>query len=322
MNSRRVVTVVTALAGAALLVWQVEAAGLEHVVAGLRQVGAGFIAILALSLLRFTLRSLAWTTLIGERVPLTRAVAATITGDAIGNVTPLSLLVSEPTKALYLGSGVPASRALAALAAETFLYSVTVALVIIAGIAVMLLTFIVPDAVRLAGLLSLAAMIGVLAAALWIVWRQPAIASAVLARVPWLSLEALVTRVRDFEVKTYGFVRQSRSRIGLVLTCELSFHLVSFLESWLTLWLITGSRPLEAFILDTVNRIINVVFRVVPFKIGVDETGAALVAQAIGVNPAAAVTMALVRKGRMFVWAAVGFALLAMRQRGNGAKGQ
>jgi hypothetical protein len=256
-----------------------------------------------------------------EPVALSRVVAATITGDAIGNVTPLSLLVSEPAKALYLGRGVSASRALAALAAETFFYSTTIAVFIIAGCVAMLATFDVPDAVRWAGLVSLGAMVAALVAALWVVWREPALASAVLARVPVLHLAPLVEKVRGFEATTYGFVRKSPDRIRVVFATEIAFHVVSFAESFLTLWLLTGrALPLEAFILDAVNRIVNIVFRVVPFKMGVDELGAGFVSQAIGLGPALGVTMALVRKGRLLAWAAVGFGLLASRGATSGQR--
>ena len=128
----------------------------------------------------------------------------------------------------------------------------------------------------------------------------------------------LAAKVRDFESQTYGFVSRSRGVLQVVFTAETAFHLLSFAESYLTLWLVTGrSLPLEAFILDTVNRIINVAFRVVPFKVGVDEMGAGFVAPAIGLSPVVGVTLALVRKGRLMTWAAVGFALLARRARGE-----
>jgi len=104
--SRTALAAVASAAGLALLVWQIRTVGLDTIRADLAAVGWGFLAILALSLLRFVVRSIAWTTLIGERVPVTSALAASIGGDALGNITPLSLLVSEPAKALYVGGRV------------------------------------------------------------------------------------------------------------------------------------------------------------------------------------------------------------------------
>ena len=43
------------------------------------------------------------TTLLGGGIPWWAALRATIGGDAIGNVTPLRLVASEPAKAMLLG---------------------------------------------------------------------------------------------------------------------------------------------------------------------------------------------------------------------------
>ena len=98
------------------------------------------------------------------------------------------------------------------------------------------------------------------------------------------------------------------------IACEISFHALSLAESYVTLWLITGmSHPLEAFVLDTVNRIVTIVFKMVPCKVGVDEFGSEIVSRAIGLGPGVGVTLALVRKGRLIVSAAVGLGLLIRR---------
>jgi hypothetical protein len=307
--------VVLSVLGAALLVWQVQQVGLENIRDSLARVGWGFLVILALSVIRFALRSLAWNTIMGEGVPLSAVIAATISGDAIGNITPLSLIVSEPAKAMYLRADVPVARSFPALTAENFFYSVSVALSIVLGIAALLARFAVDDPqVRLAALLALALMIAVLGAALWIAWKKPAFASVGLHRLPILKLDGLITRVKELEEKAYGFSKQTHGRLGTVIACEIGFHAVSFAESYYTLWLITGvSAPVAAFVLDTFNRIINVVFRWLPGRVGVDEYGTKRLAPIVGFSPVVGVTLALVRKGRMLVWAAVGLALMARR---------
>jgi hypothetical protein len=59
-----------------------------------------------------------------------------------------------------------------------------------------------------------------------------------------------------------------------------------------------------------VNRIINVVFMMVPLRVGVAETGTGLVADAIGVGQPIGVTIGLVGKARVLSWAVVGLGLL------------
>jgi hypothetical protein len=246
----------------------------------------------------------------GGQLSLRGAIGATIAGDAIGNLTPLSLLVSEPAKALYLRDEARASRSLAALTVENFFYSVSVAVFIILGTIAMLEAFAVPPELRVAGLVSLCLMAAVVAGACWLAWSEPALISGALGRMPVPMLRGLAVRVQQFETTTYAFARQSPGRLSGVVACETGFHVLSFAESYYTIWLITGrSAPLAAFVLDTFNRIVNVVFRAMPLRIGVDESSTALVARAVGFTSAVGVAIALVRKGRMLTWAAVGIAL-------------
>jgi lysylphosphatidylglycerol synthase-like protein len=320
---RSLLTLLGLAVGAALLVWQVRQVGLDRIASGLSSIRWGFLAILLLSLLRFVVRSLAWTTLIGQRTPITRAVAATIGGDALGNITPLSLLVSEPVKAMYLDAGTGSSRSLAALAAENFFYSVSVGIYVTVGTAAMLRAFPLPGEIHLAGIVALGLMAIVLAVAAWTAWQKPALASSVLSRLPFARLSAVVDRVRDFEERTYGSAGREGGRLAVVFACETAFHVLSFLEAWLTLWLITGvSAPLAAFVLDTFNRVVNVVAKMIPFRLGVDQVTSESVAVAIGLAPAVGTTVSLIRTGRMMVWAIVGMALLARKGLGAPLQGK
>jgi hypothetical protein len=137
--------------------------------------------------------------------------------------------------------------------------------------------------------------------------------SAVIARVPSRRAAGWLDRIRRFETTTYALARGGKG-LATVLACEIAFHVLSLAESYYTIWLITGrSSPLAAFVLDTFNRIVNVVFRAMPLRAGVDEYSTAIVAPAVGLTAAAGVTIALVRKGRMLVWAAVGVAIAARK---------
>ena len=316
-TGRTAMALIASLVGLALLVWQVHVASPDRIRAGFAAVGYGFLGILALSGLRYVVRALAWTLLLGGGIGLGRATVAVIGGDAVGNLTPLRLLASEPTKALLLGARVVTARALAALVAENVFYSASVAAVIMLGAGVMLLAFTLPDPVRWLGWASLVLMAGALLVVLAVIWRRPAIASTLLRWVPGLGparVASLVGRVRDFETSTYGFVAGHPTRLLAVVGCEVAFHVLSFAETYLTLWLLTGvSSPLAAFVLDTVSRVINVVFIMVPLRVGVAETGTGLVANAIGIGQPTGVTMALVGKVRVLTWAVIGLGLIALQ---------
>ena len=122
--------------------------------------------------------------------------------------------------------------------------------------------------------------------------------------------------MRDVETLTYGSAAHERARLGQMAFAETAFHALSLAESWFVLYLITGGESLviEALILDSVSRVINVAFKMVPMRLGVDEISSEMVGAAIGLAAGRGLVVALVRKIRMLVWAAVGLVLWASRK--------
>jgi hypothetical protein len=59
-----------------------------------------------------------------------------------------------------------------------------------------------------------------------------------------------------------------------------------------------------------VNRIINVTFKFIPLRAGVDEGGTGSVSKVLGFAKDIGVTLAIVRKGRDIFWAAIGLLLI------------
>ena len=310
--SRRIITLMATAVGVALLVWQVRAIGVGEILDDLRRLGPlGLVLILGASLVRQVFRTLAWTLLMDANVPFSTALAATMSGDAIGNLT-LSLIVSEPAKAMYVREHIPPPRALAALAAENFFYSISVAVAVLVGVAVLFLEFpAVPVELRTASLILVGGMVAVLVAALWLIAREPALVSATLGRfVSSRNLE----KIRELEESSYGFVRSRPGRLAAVVLCEIGFHVFSIAETWITLIFLGFHSMALAIVLDTVQRMVNVVFKLVPLKVGVDEVGSGFTSNALGYGLALGVTMAVVRKVRVLIWAALGLLLQLSRK--------
>ena len=111
---------VAAAAGVALFVYAVRRAGLAEILEGLRRVGVGFLLVLLCSAVREVARALAWTLCVERphRLRFGQAFRARLTGEAIGNLTPLSLLASEPTKAYFVRHTVPLTSGLSSLAID------------------------------------------------------------------------------------------------------------------------------------------------------------------------------------------------------------
>jgi hypothetical protein len=65
--------------------------------------------------------------------------------------------------------------------------------------------------------------------------------------------------------------------------------------------------------LESVNRVINVVFKFVPLRTGIDEAGTGMLSKVLGFTTAIGVTLAIVRKARDIFWTGIGVALMVRR---------
>jgi hypothetical protein len=302
--------VLTVVAGLALLAAVVRQVGLAEIVADVRQVGWWLLLVIAIGGVRFLLRAVAWRICLEppHRLSLWDAFAAVICGDTIGNVTPLGPLVGEPAKAAIVRRRVPLGPALTALAIENVVYTLSAAAMIAAGMIVLLARFQLPASIRDVGEISVGATILLFAVALGMLWRQPALVSRALQFAPRLARHA--DRVGQLEAQMYSFASRHRSAIPGLAAAEVGFHALGVAEAYLTLWLLNNHVPpplMTAFIFETANRLITVVFKFVPLRLGVDEAATAFLAQQVlGLGARPGLSMAIVRKVRMLFWSIAG----------------
>lgn len=316
--------IIFALAGILLFAYFVNQAGVTDIFSGIKRLGAGFLIVLAISAVRHTVRSLAWTKCFEEpyRLRFRDALRARLMGDALGNILPLvSMFVSEPSKAALIRDRVPLMAGLSAIAIENIFYSLSVSVFIFSGMTALLLTFHLPKALRfssIGGLIFIFLLISGAAVVIRKQWKFLSGALEYLYRrgVARRWLETGRARVSTFEDRIYGFYQRHRSRFLLILLLEACFHLAGVLEIYVTLSFVSvGLAPtfFTAFILESVNRVINVLFKFVPMRTGVDEAGTGMLSKILGFTTVTGVTLAIIRKGRDLVWTAIGVALLVRR---------
>jgi hypothetical protein len=306
--------VLTAAGGLALLAWVVKQVGVAQLGADFRQLGWGLLAIFALGGLRFLTRAIAWRLCFEppHHLSLLDAFAAVICGDAIGNITPLGPLVGEPAKAAFVRGRVSLAPAVTALAIENVLYTLSAAAMIAAGMVALLFRFQVPVAIRDVGAAAIAGTVLLFGVALWLLWRQPALISRALESMSASRFASHAGRIRALEDQVYSFASRHRAAMPGLIAAETTFHVLGVAEVHLTLALLYGAPPplLTSFILETTNRLIQVVFKFVPLRLGVDEAGTALFTQVLGLGSQTGVTLAIVRKARVLFWTGVGAILL------------
>lgn len=300
------------IGGIALLAWMVGRVGVAEIVADVRQVGWMLLAIVAIGGLRFLLRALAWRLCLEppHTLPLGDAFAAVVCGDTIGNLTPLGPLVGEPAKAAFVRGRIALGPAVTALAIENVLYTLSAAAMIASGMVALLVSFQPPSAVRGVGEIAVAGTLALFAIALVLLWRQPALISRALALTPRLGRHA--ARMQEIETRIYTFASRHRGAFPVLAAAEIGFHALGVAEIYLTLWVLNGSAPslLTAFILETANRLITVVFKFIPLRLGVDEAATAYISDVLGLGTTRGLSVAIIRKLRMLFWAIAGGVLL------------
>ncbi len=312
--------IIFGLLGLLLFAYFVRRAGIDQILGGIQRLGAGFILILAISSLRYMARGLAWTLCIEppHRLPFRAALAARLMGDSLGNIIPfVSVAVSEPSKAVFVKDRVPLLVGLSALAIENIFYALSVAIFICAGTTTLLLSFSLPKALRYASIGALITTLVIIPAGYLLLRSQKKFLSGALKflgqRGMAPKLFARITpRAESLEDRIYGFYQHSQRSFLSIFALDMCFHLAGVLEVYTTLLFISPVAPTlrQAFILESVNRIINVAFKFIPLRAGVDEGGTGQVSKVLGFARGIGETLAIVRKGRDIFWSAIGLLLI------------
>jgi len=313
---RHLLTAACTLAGAALFVYVVRRAGAAEIIDGIQRVGAGLVVLLLLAGFRFILRSQSWRLCMPDasRLPLGRAFQAFLAGDSVGNVTPLGLVASEPTKVFLSRHHLATRDAVASLAAENVIYAVSVATMVSVGLLVVLLTVPLPSTWQW----SLAAALAAIAAAV--------VAGRRLLRGTWDESRGSRPRWREqiaaVRQAVAAFSQGQSGRFQRAYALDLVYHATAVLEVFLTLRWVLGdpASPLsgagritltQAIAFEALNRVVIVAFKFVPFRVGIDEALTGAAAPLLALDPAAGITLAVVRKVRNLFWTGVGLAIIA-----------
>ena len=317
------VGIIFAVLGLSLFAYFVKKTGVAEIIEGIKRLGAGFLIILAFAGVRKLVRVWAWMRCFEERNSLRfrDAFKAMLVGDALGNLMPLGIVVSEPTKAAFVRRRVPLISSLSALAVENLFYSLSVIIFIVCGMATLLLSFPLPKLLRYASIGWLVGTAVILPVAYFVIRRQWKFLSGALdflygRGIGKRLLETRRERVRSLEDRIYGFYVRNRKRFLPIFLLEACFHLSGVIEAYVTLSFISKTIAptlLMAFMFESVNRVINVVFKVVPLRAGVDELFTGPLAKILQFGTATGVTLAIIRKARDICWTAPGIILLIHR---------
>ena len=299
--------------GIALLIFTVQrVGGWPAVVSGITSVGWWFILVVIIGAARMGCRAGAWIACIQDaRLRFRDAFWAVLAGDTAGNLTPLGVFASEPTKILMTRAQLSTVTSIASVAIENAFYTASVLVVLLAGTWLLLQRADVPAGLEqiselILGVIVLAAVIG-----LWAARTRPAVLSRLAPLVTRLAgrADAPADAIREVEARIYGVLQWPANRIARVVAWDALFHCLAVAEVWLVMRLLPGGDSItivDAFLMESAGRFVTVAFKFVPYRLGIDEAGSGAVSQALGLGPATGVTLALVRRLRIIVLNAFG----------------
>lgn len=319
----KILGAVFTIAGVALFLYFVYSVGVREILSDVGRFGfLGFGVILGIYFLRICTRASAWSLSVHEPYSLKvkHAVKAVIIGEALSSMIPLGILISGTSKAVAVRNRIPLVVGLSSVATENLFYSFITSIFLILGSFTFARSFELDDGwVLTIDILIITISVAVLFL-LTLIVRQWHFASET---CEWLyqrglfraALETGRMQVRLFENLIYGFYRRYPKRFVPIFLLETAFHSLGVLEAWFILSRISETTPplVSAFLLESVSRLITIVFKLVPFLIGVDEAGARFVAETVGIGAAIGVTLAIIRKGRILFWTAVGLIIIVNR---------
>ena len=323
LSRLKIAGVVLTLFGIGLFVYLVYAIGIHEIVDGIERFGfLGFAVILTNYFVRICARAFAWKLSVHEpyELGMKDTVPAVVIGEALSSTIPLGLLISGTSKAIAVRKQIPLVAGLSSVATENLFYSFVTGLFLILGAAVLLVEFAVDSSVGFTLYVLIAVLSFLVVLGVTMVIRQWHFASWL---CEWVYRRGFLTRllengrheVRRFEDLIYGFYRRHPHRFTPICLLQVAYHLLGIAEVWIILNRISNTMPsfTTSFLLESVSRLVTILFKLIPFVIGVDEAGAQFVGQAVALAAGLGVTLAIIRKGRILFWTAIGWILIAKR---------
>lgn len=315
--------IVFTIFGVTLFIYFVYSVGITEIFAGIASIGfGGFAIILFIYFLRICVRATSWRLSVSKphKLKFRDTLPAVIIGEALSSMIPLGILMSGTAKAVAVRKKIPLVVGLSSVATENLFYSLITGLFICSGAVVFLQRFELPEAwVYLIHFVIGFIVLSIILGSLMIIrqWNWASGICDLLFRKGVLTgiLDSGRRQVRLFENSIYGFYRQYPKRFIPICLLQVLFHVLGIFEVWFILSRISQILPAfsTAYFLESISRLITIVFKLVPLLVGIDEAGAEFIVETLAIGVGIGVTLAIIRKGRILFWAGVGVIFIVKR---------
>jgi hypothetical protein len=282
--------------------------------------GWGFALLILLSGIRSLLRAVAWSYCVPTdgRHPVPRELfAPRLVSEALNDAMPLGPVVGEAAKVVAISRFIPAQAGTSSVLLEDLIYSFAALLFMLSGIALALFRLTTPRALQWMAATLLSGLLAGGLAVYWMARRRILILGGVLdyltrAGLRWGFLERHEHQLRVIECDMCDFLVAHKRLFSLVFAIEFATNFTGIAEAYLVLKLTAAHASLTAaYVVEAVNRAVQLGFSFIPFQIGIQEGAAAATLQAFGYAASEGVSLSILRKMRTVFWTALGLLLAA-----------
>jgi len=317
-------------AGLALLIFLIYRTGSETILGSITRVGWGFLVIVGLNLTRHLLRAASLYIAVQpehRNFGYSSVVAARFGGEAINFFSFAGPFLGDAAKAVMLRKNLSLTLGASAIISDNILYYLSVILMVLAGV-VALVTGFGSESRAMSNVLIAIVVVGVLLFVMPLLAIQRRI-KPVSSAVRYLGEHGLapqflakrIDNIRDVETNVFEFYHERPRDFFGVFGISVLTHAISVTEVYLVLHLLGyEARVFNAFIIESLTKVINAAFSFVPGTIGVYEGGNGLILKALGYTTAMGITLALVRRGAILLTTLLGLLILLWRSTGTIAR--
>ncbi len=309
--------ILAALLGVWLLLWLLARTGVNTILGKIRLLGLGFFFLLLFSGARYALRTITWRLCLKTKrspsfLDLFRIM---LVGEAFNDVSPAGPFVGDTARVMLASKHMSAEESTTSVTAERLIYSCSVVLFLLGGVALLLLEITMPGRARLFTSALIVCLLLSLFVPYLIISRRYLMIGKSVDRLKgsglgWSFLERYEQRIRSFEMSIHDFFWGQRRLFLSVLSINILTHLVSVGEAYFILR-VTGTQVsmLTAFLVESANRVAQMICTFVPFGLGVEEGTAGAALHALGYGVSEGISLGIIRKIRTLFWIAAGLLL-------------
>lgn len=299
------------------LVWRV---GPDQLIEGMRKLGVGFLAVIALGGVGHMVKTLAWRfTLKPEQRPrFLQMVGVRLAGEAVAQLSFGGQVFGETTRALLLKRAheIPLVRGVSSVVIDRGMFTFIGFLMIVTGAVTASAMLGLPEEAQRFNALVAVIFICVIATAVFALrqrWRFFSRPFGALARIGRLrgTVEKRMGGVREIEATIHSFYHDSPKAFWSCFACSSAGHGMNVLEVYCILqFLGLDASLLDAFVIESLTKIVNFSSAVIPGGVGAYEGGQMLILKMMGLGSANGLTVGIARRIRNLTWTAAGLLVL------------